>query len=206
MLRSDSKASLAPSMTTPHPWSPPMTSTAIRIKQESAGKRQPSPHFQTGRLSQRLHRNHLSSLVEATGRADAVWHIRSRTLRAGAELGQGQHAVISPALTLTTSGRFSLGYAHRISISELQFVQRGPSRQTTVGLTGTARFLFSTRRRIQPATLRFTQRMLRKREQNIFAYMWRQVHEIIVRRHLLLSFKGQQAYPVGQPKAFLEGL
>ena len=38
-LRSACNASLTPSMTTPQPWSPPMTSTAIRINEKSAETR-----------------------------------------------------------------------------------------------------------------------------------------------------------------------
>src|SRR5207247_10446195 len=159
-------------MTTPQPWSPPITSTAIRIKMEStrnlAGPRPGRSGSAAG-----SHRNHLASLVIAAGGAHPVRHVRGGALGARAQLGQPQHAVIRPAHALAAFGWFSLGNTH-ISIkvhSKFQFVQFGPSVRTRFGRSGTAALLgFARLRDWQTPAFRVTQRMLPTLQENIFPH------------------------------------
>src|SRR5438128_2634021 len=99
-------------MTTPHPWSPPMTSTAIRINGKSAADVRP------GRAPRQLcscrHCDHLAALVEAAGGADPVRDVGGCALWAGAELGKFHHAVVGPAHTLAARRGFSFGNAHKL--------------------------------------------------------------------------------------------
>jgi hypothetical protein len=101
----------APSMTTPQPWSPPMTSTAMRIKSNRrTGKSRPAPTSGPGGYGEDL-----TSLVVAAGRANPVRNVRGGALRTGAELGQFEHAIVGAAHSLTAFGRLAFGYTHRFS-------------------------------------------------------------------------------------------
>src|SRR5258708_2098201 len=105
-------ALLAPSITTPQPWSPPITSSAIRIKD---GQNAAVPHSaRKGRSGLGGDGNNLAAPVKTAGRAHPVWHVRRRALRAGAQLRQLQNAVISSPHTLAALRRFTLGYAHKV--------------------------------------------------------------------------------------------
>src|SRR5947207_10226732 len=71
-------AALTPSMTTSHPWSPPMTSTTIRIN-----KKERSGHNSLSALSDLnsgdgLDRQDLAALVEPAGGTDPVWNVGDR--------------------------------------------------------------------------------------------------------------------------------
>jgi hypothetical protein len=74
-------------------------------------------------------RDNLASFVEAAGRANPVRDIRSRALRAGAELRKFEHAVVSPPHPHAAFRRFSFRNAHKFasSMSQFQFVQLRPS-------------------------------------------------------------------------------
>src|SRR5262249_38330244 len=100
------RALLAAWITTPHPWSPPITSRAIRLRWTRRAERQtrPSAGSSAGR-----DRDDLASLVKPARRAHPVRHIRRRTLRTGAQLRQSQHAVVGAAHPLTALGRFTFG-------------------------------------------------------------------------------------------------
>src|SRR5438552_13343208 len=132
-------AALTPSMTTSHPWSPPMTSTTIRIN-----KKERSGHNSLSALSDLnsgdgLDRQDLAALVEPAGGTDPVWNVGGGALRAGAQLRQFQNAVIGPAHALTTAGWFTLGDTHNFLL-QLQLVQFGPGRRRAAGDTGTTRW------------------------------------------------------------------
>src|SRR2546423_5046106 len=105
-------------MTTPQPWSPPMTSTAIRISWPGHGNLPlAAPHCPSppaGRSGSGGHGDDLAALVVATGRANPVGHVRRRALRASAELRDRHHAVIRAAHSLTASGRFSFRDTHNL--------------------------------------------------------------------------------------------
>src|SRR5207247_1814098 len=76
------------------------------------GVRRPAaPHQGEGSAADG-HGHDLPALVIPASRTYPVWDIRSGTLRAGAELWQGHHAVVSPAHTLAALGRFTLGDTH----------------------------------------------------------------------------------------------
>src|SRR2546423_10499978 len=92
-----------------------MTSTTIRIKQKSAEGKSPHPRSETGCSGQGLDGHHLAALVVATGGTDPMRNIRSRALRAGAQLRQFEHAIVCPAHALAASGGFSLGYTHKFA-------------------------------------------------------------------------------------------
>src|SRR5262245_61156600 len=48
--------------------------------------------------------------------------------------------------------------------------------------------------------------MLRKREDNIFAHIRRQVHGVVGDQHLFLAFQGEKAGPFGQNQHLVEPL
>src|SRR5262245_9827295 len=97
MEGSASRACLTPSMTTAQPWSPPMTSTAIRINEKSAGGRRRV----LNRSASRGDAEYLAAFIITARRANPVRHVWSGALGASAELRQSQHAVVSAAHTLT---------------------------------------------------------------------------------------------------------
>ena len=164
-------------MTTPQPWSPPMTSTAIRITKRA---QRAGPALLTS-IGSGSDGDHLASLVITAGRADPVGHIGCRALRAGAELRQRQHAVVSAAHALAALRRFSLWNAHKFRfLLKFQFIQLCPGRRFLSRLAGIAGCFWPCHCRCwQAATLRLTQRMLRKLEENIFPHIGRQVHAIV---------------------------
>ena len=174
------EARLAPSMTTPQPWSPPMTSTAIRIT-EGRGS---GAALRVRNSGSGGDGDDLAPLVVAAGGANPVRHVRGRALRTGAELRQGQHAVIRAAHALAAFRWFSLGNTHKLILKlKFQFVQLGPGRRILSVLPAPLAFLcLATWRLWQAAAIRFTQRMLRKLEENIFPHIGRQVHAIVHHR------------------------
>ncbi len=127
-----------------------------------------------GKLRTDLHGHDLAALVIAAGRADAMGPVGRRALRAGAELRQFQHAVVSPTHTLTALRWFSLGNAH-ISFS----VSVYPIHPKPTAVSSAILGILRARGQFQAAALRFTQRMLRKGEENIFAHIGRQVYQIV---------------------------
>ena len=70
------------------------------------------PRASKDRLSSRFDGEHLPSLVIAASRTNPVGHIRRSTLRAGAELGQSEDAVVGAAHPLAAVRRFTLGDTH----------------------------------------------------------------------------------------------
>src|SRR5438105_2087143 len=104
-------------MTTPQPWSPPMTSTAIRISWPGYGNLPLAAHCSpapTERSSPGCDGEDLAPLVVPAGRANPVRHVRRRALRASAQLRNGHHAVVRAAHSLTASGRFSFRDTHNL--------------------------------------------------------------------------------------------
>ncbi len=161
-------------MTTPGPWSPPITSTAIRIKKKSAEEplcRAPK------RLGRRFDCDDLTALVKAAGRAYPVGDIGRRALRAGAaaHLRHGQLAIIGAAHALTAVRWLAFGYSHTFTLSKFQFVQFRPDRR----IQGLACAFFLPGVFFgsigQPGAIGFAQRMLRKLQENIFPQERRQV-------------------------------
>jgi hypothetical protein len=65
-------------------------------------------------LRRGFNRQHLASLVEAAGRANPMWNIRSGALRARAQLGQTQDAVVGTPLSLPTARGFTFRDAHKM--------------------------------------------------------------------------------------------
>ena len=124
-------------------------------------------------------------------------HRRSIALRALAQLRQGQHAVVSAAHTLPATRRFTFRNAHSISSLKFQFIKFSPRRRGFPGLTG-AIFTTFLRRLRQTATLSFTQRSLRKGEENIFPHKRSQVHAVVANCHLIVAFQRQKASPIRQ--------
>src|SRR5438270_581317 len=120
----DWSASRTPSTTTPHPWSPPMTSTTIRINQKSAGheplilipSRAEGQSAPAQGLCRSFDRDNVASLIVAAGGADPVRNIGGGTLRAGAQLRQLEHAIVGPPHPLAALGRFTLGYTHNFKV------------------------------------------------------------------------------------------
>src|SRR5882672_509757 len=164
-------------MTTPIPWSPPMTSTTIRINGKSAEQLPPEPRSRS--LCPSRDRNDLAPFVEPARRTDPVRHIRSRALGAGAELRELEHAVVSPPHFHATGRWFSFRNAHKFASSQFQFVQCRPGGRSRSRLRNCAGFLFRLLLGAgQPAAIGFAQRMLRKGEDNIFANIRSQVHAI----------------------------
>src|SRR6266581_956618 len=107
LIRSSAaSARRAPSITTPHPWSPPMTSTAIRIKMLRT--RTELPPAPGNGLTAGGDGDDLASLVVPASGAYPVRHIWRGALRTSAELRQPQDAVVRPAHALAAFGRFSL--------------------------------------------------------------------------------------------------
>src|SRR4051812_36164007 len=99
-------------MTTPQPWSPPMTSTAMRISLSHQRHLAPVP-WNGSSLGLNCH--DLPAFVIAAGGADPMRDIWSRTLGTGAELRHGHDAVVSSAHALAASGRFSLWDTHNFA-------------------------------------------------------------------------------------------
>src|SRR5690349_17702511 len=101
-------------MTTSQPWSPPMTSTAIRIKQkERGGQNQATLFWKSG---ESLDRNHLPSVIKTASRANPMRHKRRRALGALGQLGEFKHAVVGAAHPLAASRGFTFRYAHKKSL------------------------------------------------------------------------------------------
>jgi len=97
-------AALTPSMTTSHPWSPPITSTTIRINKSKERRGHNSPSALSDLNSgDRLDCEDLAAFVESTGGTDPVWNEGCGALRAGGQLWQFQDTVIGPAHALTTA-------------------------------------------------------------------------------------------------------
>ncbi len=101
-------------MTTPQPWSPPITSTAIRIDEIKSAEKFPRRKTE---LLACVDRQNLASLVITTGRADPVRHMRLGALRTFADLRQFQHAVISTTHFLPARRRFTFWNAHKFKIT-----------------------------------------------------------------------------------------
>src|SRR6478609_2606476 len=97
MRESASRASLTPLMATAQPWSPPMTSNAIRIAERTWLRRGEAPVRQPLRAS--VDSQDLTALVKTTRRTNPMWHIRCGALRTGAQLRQLQNAVVRPTHT-----------------------------------------------------------------------------------------------------------
>ena len=125
-------------------------------------------------------RDDLASLIKTTRRTNAMRHVRSRALRANAQLREFQHTVVRPAHALAALRWFTFRNAHNFkSLFQFQFVQRRPCRRLLLSLAGIAGFFGLANHCFwQAATIRFAQRMLRKLKENIFAQKWSQVHGI----------------------------
>ena len=57
---------------------------------------------------------HLAALVETAVWANPVGHVRGGALRTGAQLWQGEDAVVGATLAHPAAGRFSFGYTHML--------------------------------------------------------------------------------------------
>src|SRR5208283_3528462 len=101
-------------MTTAHPWSPPMTSTAIRIGNGDLRSRTAHRH---ARRSAGVDRQYLAALVVTACRTDPVRDVRLGALRTFADLRELQHAVVSTAHAHPALRRFTFWNAHKIRIT-----------------------------------------------------------------------------------------